>query len=101
MSSTDTSDPTTRRDALASRLFEATLGLMDLGAIYIGDRLGLYRGLERLGPATAAELAVETRTQERYIREWLEQQAVSGLLEVDDAARPAAERRYALPPGHA
>ena len=101
MSSTDTSDPTTRRDALASRLFEATLGLMDLGAIHIGDRLGLYRGLERLGPATAAELAVETRTQERYIREWLEQQAVSGLLEVDDAARPAAERRYALPPGHA
>jgi SAM-dependent methyltransferase len=101
MSSTDTSDPTTRRDALASRLFEATLGLMDLGAIYIGDRLGLYRGLERLGPATAAELAVETRTQERYIREWLEQQAVSGLLEVDDPARPAAERRYALAPGHA
>ena len=93
-------DAIARRDALASRLFEATLGLMDLGAIHIGDRLGLYRALERLGSATSPMLAAETGTQERYVREWLEQQAVSGLLEVDDAARPAAERRYALPAGH-
>ena len=100
MSPSETPDPIARRDALAGRLFEATLGLMDLGAIHIGDRLGLYRGLERLGPATASELAAETGTQERYVREWLEQQAVSGLLDVDDAARPAPERRYTLPPGH-
>ena len=100
MSLSETSDSIARRDALASRLLESTLGLMDLGAIHIGDRLGLYRGLQRLGPATAAALAAETGTQERYVREWLEQQAVSGLLEVDDAARPAAERRYVLPPGH-
>jgi SAM-dependent methyltransferase len=96
----EASDPIARRDALASRLFEAILGLMDLGAIHIGDRLGLYRGLERLGPATASELAAETGTHERYVREWLEQQAVSGLLDVDDPAGPAAERRYALPSGH-
>jgi len=100
MAPSETSNPIARRDALAGRLFEATLGLMDLGAIHIGDRLGLYRGLERLGPATASELAAETGTQERYVREWLEQQAVSGLLDVDDAARPAPERRYTLPPGH-
>jgi 2-polyprenyl-3-methyl-5-hydroxy-6-metoxy-1,4-benzoquinol methylase len=100
MSPSETSNPIARRDALAGRLFEATLGLMDLGAIHIGDRLGLYRGLERLGPATASALAAETGTQERYVREWLEQQAVSGLLDVDDAARPAPERRYTLPPGH-
>jgi SAM-dependent methyltransferase len=93
-------DPIARRDALAGRLFEATLGLMDLGAIHIGDRLGLYRGLDRLGRATAAELAAGTGTQERYVREWLEQQAVSGLLDVDDVAKPAPERRYSLPPGH-
>ena len=100
MSPSETSNPIARRDALAGRLFEATLGLMDLGAIHIGDRLGLYRGLERLGSATASELAAETGTHERYVREWLEQQAVSGLLDVDDAARPAPERRYTLPPGH-
>lgn len=100
MQPTETPDPTARRDTLASRLMEATLGLMDLGAVHIGDRLGLYRGLQRLGRATAAELAAETGTQERYVREWLEQQAVSGLLEVDDAGRPAEGRRYLLPAGH-
>jgi 2-polyprenyl-3-methyl-5-hydroxy-6-metoxy-1,4-benzoquinol methylase len=100
MSPSEPSNPIARRDALAGRLFEATLGLMDLGAIHIGDRLGLYRGLERLGSATASELAAETGTHERYVREWLEQQAVSGLLDVDDATRPAPERRYTLPPGH-
>jgi SAM-dependent methyltransferase len=100
MSLTSSSDTAARRDALATRLFEATLGLMDLAAIHIGHRLGLYSALDRLGSATAAELAAETGTHERYVREWLEQQAVSGLLAVDDAARPAAERRYALPPGH-
>ena len=101
MAPSNTSNPIARRDALAGRLFETALGLMDLGAIHIGDRLGLYRGLERLGPATASALAAETGTQERYAREWLEQQAVSGLLDVDDAARPAPERRYTLPPGTA
>jgi 2-polyprenyl-3-methyl-5-hydroxy-6-metoxy-1,4-benzoquinol methylase len=101
MLSSDTTDRTARRDALAGRLFDATLGLMDLGAVYMGDRLGLYRALQDLGPATPAELALATGTHERYAREWLEQQAVSGLLEVDDAARPPEARRYSLPPGHA
>jgi 2-polyprenyl-3-methyl-5-hydroxy-6-metoxy-1,4-benzoquinol methylase len=100
MQETRTADAATRRDALAGRLMDAALGLMDLGAIYIGDQLGLYRGLERLGPATSIELAAGTGTHERYVREWLEQQAVTGLLEVDDPARPATARRYALPAGH-
>ena len=43
-------DAIARRDALASRLFEATLGLMDLGAVHIGDRLGLYRALSVSDP---------------------------------------------------
>jgi hypothetical protein len=34
-----------RRDALVERLFEATLGALDVLAIYVGDRLGLYRAL--------------------------------------------------------
>jgi len=36
-------DAATQRDALAGRLLDATLGLMELGAVYLGDRLGLYR----------------------------------------------------------
>ena len=45
-----------RRDALIGRLFEATLGAMNLFNLYLGDRLGLYRALAD-GPATPPELA--------------------------------------------
>jgi 2-polyprenyl-3-methyl-5-hydroxy-6-metoxy-1,4-benzoquinol methylase len=90
---------TERRDALVERLFEATLGTWDLLAVYLGSRLGLYRALAE-GDATTSELAERTGTNERYVREWLEQQASSGILEVDDAGAEAGRRRYSLPPGH-
>jgi 2-polyprenyl-3-methyl-5-hydroxy-6-metoxy-1,4-benzoquinol methylase len=89
-----------RRDALVGRLFESVLGTMDLLNIYLGDRLGFYRALAEGGPATTAELAARTSTHERYVREWLEQQAVTGLLTVDDPAKDASARAYALPSGH-
>jgi 2-polyprenyl-3-methyl-5-hydroxy-6-metoxy-1,4-benzoquinol methylase len=88
-----------RRDALVARLFEAVLGLTDVYLVHIGDRLGLYEALGAAGAATPSELAAATGTHERYVREWLEQQAVTGILEVEDAADPA-ERRYSLPAGH-
>jgi len=89
-----------RRDALVGRLFEATLGAMDLYGVYLGDRLGLYRALEERGPLTSAKLAEAASVHERYAREWLEQQAASGILEVDDAGAEAGARRYSLPEGH-
>jgi 2-polyprenyl-3-methyl-5-hydroxy-6-metoxy-1,4-benzoquinol methylase len=89
-----------RRDALVERLFEATLGTWDLLTVYLGGRLGLYRALADRGALTAPALAEATGTNERYVREWLEQQAASGILDVDDAGRDAAERRYSLPAGH-
>jgi SAM-dependent methyltransferase len=88
-----------RRDTLVERLFEATLGTWDLLAVYIGSRLGLYRALAN-GDATSYELAKRTGTNERYVREWLEQQAASGILDVDDAGAEAGMRRYSLPAGH-
>ena len=84
-------------DELVGRLFEATLGMMDVMSVYLGDQLGLYRALHKGGPATAGELAVRGRIDPRYALEWLEQQAVTGLLEVDDVAAAAEERRYHLP----
>ena len=96
-------DPTAegRRDALAGRLMEMALAAGELQAVYLGERLGLYRTLQDDGPATAAELARRAGIDERYAREWLEQQAVAGFVEVDDVAAAASERRYALPAGHA
>jgi hypothetical protein len=94
------SEPTTeRRDALVGRLFEATLGAMDLLNVYIGDRLGLYRALAE-APATAPDLAARAGIHPRYAREWLEQQAVGGILTVDDPDKPADDRQYTLPAGH-
>lgn len=82
------------------RLFEATLGAMDLFGVYLGDRLGLYRALAEAGPLTSGGLADAAGINERYAREWLEQQAATGILEVDDAGADALERRYSLPAGH-
>ena len=92
---------TDRRDALATRLFEANLATYDLATIYLGDRLGLYTALHERGLMTAAQLAAHTGTHERYIREWLEQQTVSGILEVEEAQVDAAARRYGIPAEHA
>jgi 2-polyprenyl-3-methyl-5-hydroxy-6-metoxy-1,4-benzoquinol methylase len=89
-----------RRDALVGRLFEATLGAMDLLSIHLGDQLGLYAALAGGGPQTPPKLAAAAGIAPRYAREWLEQQAVAGILEVDDAAAGPDERRYSLPAGH-
>jgi SAM-dependent methyltransferase len=85
-------------DALVERIVTATIGLFDLASVHLGDRLGLYRGLHAHGPATSAELAERTGTDERYVREWLEHQAVTGILAL---AEDSGGRRYALPAGHA
>ena len=87
--------------ALADRLFRNMTGALELLTVYLGERLGLYQALHAGGPATSAELAARTGTAERYIREWLEHHAASGLLAVDDQAAEPLARRYSLPPGHA
>jgi SAM-dependent methyltransferase len=64
--------------------------------VYIGQKLGLYKALADGGPATPAELAQRTNTNERYVREWLINQAAGGYVEYD-----AATGRYHLPPEQA
>lgn len=90
-----------QRDAFVGRWMTSMLGTVDLLTAYLGDRLGLYAALAERGPLTSTELADATATHERYVREWLEQQAVSGVLEVIDADLGADLRRYVLPDGHA
>jgi hypothetical protein len=48
------------------------LGAMaSVGPMLIGEKLGLYKTLANGGPMSAGELAAATRTNERYVREWL------------------------------
>jgi SAM-dependent methyltransferase len=91
-----TQDPSSA-DALAERLFGAALGALELFSVYLGVELGLYAALDRHGALTPDELAERAGIAPRYAREWLEQQAVAGLLEVRDAGA----RRCALAPDHA
>jgi 2-polyprenyl-3-methyl-5-hydroxy-6-metoxy-1,4-benzoquinol methylase len=86
---------------LADRLFHDAIGALELYTVYLGERLGLYKALGEDGPATSSELAERTGTVERYIREWLEHHAASGLLEVDNLLAGPLARRYKLATGHA
>jgi SAM-dependent methyltransferase len=90
----------TSAGALSERLFGNALGALDLFCVYLGDRLGLYQVLADVGPSTADELAGAAAVHARYAREWLEQQAMSGVLDVVEVSGTDAERRYALPAGH-
>ncbi len=53
------------------------------GMVVIGERLGLYKALAG-DPMTPAQLAAKTKTDERYLREWLASQAAGGYVTYDD-----------------
>jgi SAM-dependent methyltransferase len=64
----------------------------DLGAaisglmVYLGDALGLYKAMAGAGPLTPAEVAERTGTDERHVREWLNNQAAGGYVTYDPAS---------------
>src|ERR1700689_4253824 len=66
--------------------------IFDFGATFhaalvqVGDKLGLYKALAASGPQTPAELAKRTGTAERYVREWLCNQAAGGYVTYDKDA---------------
>jgi SAM-dependent methyltransferase len=82
-------------------MFLGMLAAQELLTVYLGVRLGLYAQLAQHGPATPVLLAERAGVAPRYAREWLEQQAVAGLLEVAEDAPAGGERVFRLPPGHA
>ncbi len=88
-------------EVLADRLFASLLGALDVLTVHIGDQFGLYELLHHDGPLTSAEVARRSGMAPRYAQEWLEQQAVAALIEVEDVAVPAAERRYFVGAAHA
>jgi len=96
MAGTASASDTRTAEELAKRLLQSTLGAFDIFGVYIGDRLGLYRTLVEKGPATPPELATRAGIDERYAREWLEQQAVTGILDVRDGTADANQRRFSL-----
>jgi SAM-dependent methyltransferase len=72
---------------------EALMGraVGDMGAavtaplMLIGEKLGLYRAMAGAGPLTSAEVAERSGAAERYVREWLANQAAGGYIDYDPA----------------
>ena len=60
--------------------------IADLGAalsgvlVNIGRRLGLYKAMAEIGACTSEQLARATGIRERYVREWLNNQAAGGYV---------------------
>jgi 2-polyprenyl-3-methyl-5-hydroxy-6-metoxy-1,4-benzoquinol methylase len=83
---------------------EAFMGqaVTDMGAIIsaplfvIGEKLGLYKAMASAGPLTSQEVAERSGAAERYVREWLRNQAAGGYVTYD----PERDR-YTLPDEHA
>src|SRR2546423_15550506 len=79
---------------------EAFMGqaVTDMGAVIsaplfvLGEKLGLYKAMAHAGPLTSEEVAERSGVAERYVREWLRNQAAGGYVEYD----PESDR-YTLP----
>lgn len=85
-------------EAFADRVFTDLLGTMSTYATTLGVALGWYDALAGADAMTSAELAAATDTDERYCREWLEQQTVSGYLGVEDPSLAPTARRFFIAP---
>ena len=64
--------------------------------LHIGDRLGLYKAMAGAGPITSSALAARTGTTERYVSEWLSNQAAGGYVVYN-----SVEGTFELPPEQA
>ena len=78
------------RDAVAAyalKVWSYKQGELVSLMVHLGGRLGLYRALDGAGPLSAAELAQRTGLQERWLLEWLRNQAAAGLVEYNAGDR--------------
>jgi 2-polyprenyl-3-methyl-5-hydroxy-6-metoxy-1,4-benzoquinol methylase len=85
-----------RVEAFVERIVDEIGAAMNVPLTLIGTQLGLYRAMADAQPVAPAELAARTGTQERYVREWLANQAAGGYVAYDPDSG-----RYRLPAEHA
>jgi 2-polyprenyl-3-methyl-5-hydroxy-6-metoxy-1,4-benzoquinol methylase len=73
----------TKLDQFVGRVLGDLGAAMSAALVVIGDKLSLYKELARNGPMSAETLAAATGTHQRYVREWLANQAAGGYVEYD------------------
>ena len=76
-----------RLNQLIGQMVSDLGGASSVAMVRIGDALGLYKALHANGAMTAAELGSAVGAHERYVREWLSNQAASNYLTYDPATR--------------
>jgi SAM-dependent methyltransferase len=84
-----------KQEAFVGQVLANTSAAMVTTLAALGDRLGLFKTLAALGPATSADVAAHAGIVERYAREWLGGMTSAGYVTYD-----AVSRRFALPPEH-
>jgi len=72
-------------DAFMGQVVGELGAAMNAALVLIGEKLGLYKAMAGAGPMTPAQLASQTNTDERYVREWLCAQAAGGFVTYDAA----------------
>ncbi|MCS5720111.1 class I SAM-dependent methyltransferase [Herbiconiux sp. CPCC 205763] len=76
------SDDEVRQTQFAERMLGGLTASAEILTIDLGRRLGLYQALAGGTPTNAEHLGIRAGIAERYAREWLEQQAAAGILDV-------------------
>jgi len=83
-------------NAFISQILSDLGGASSIAMVRMGDALGFYKELHAKGPMTSNELARSAKVDERYLREWLSNQAASNYLAYD-----ASSSKFSLPPEQA
>ena len=99
-----TRDPETDHSIGHELIWNSIGGAMNAAMLHVGDRLKLYQALRELcresenSHVTAISLAEHTGLNQRWLREWLAQQAGMGVLKLfDGTGDDDASLKYRLP----
>ena len=81
---------------LFGSVFNDVAGSMAIMMSYLGDQTGVYRAMDKLGPASVEEIAKESNVDERYLLEWLSSNSGRGYVTYHDD-----EEKFSLSPEQA
>ncbi len=85
-----------KAEAFGGKLVGYLNGAGAMLGMSVGHRTGLFDTMAGLAPSTSQQVADAAGLKERYVREWLNQMTVSGIVDYDRTGET-----YSLPPEHA
>lgn len=80
-------NPSPEAEKLHSKLAGYVAGALTTNLVALGDRLGIYAAMKTVGKSSSADIAAAAWLHERFVREWLHQQAAAGVITTDTDAK--------------